>query len=257
MTVADIDQEELQAATYASLRAHPVTEEAEALVAKLAAIVEDHTIQTGLRKNKRKDGAGKLGYATGAFLADLLRPLWSEEPNGWVYRSLKKASYNGAAVAWRTFEQLFEGLEGLEFLDHVPGHKVANDPYEDRTQYAARFRATPALLKFCRDHGVEPTKSMEHFEFEYDLPEPPIERRARKPKNFFGKNTAPTGRPMEFERTPQVLKIEDAVRELNEFFDKQVLRGAAHHGYIRIFSNGDDPEFVWNKGGRFYSQHFV
>jgi hypothetical protein len=24
---------------------------------------------------------------------------------------------------------------------------------------------------------------------------------------------------------------------------------------IRIFSNGDDPDFNWNKGGRFYSQH--
>jgi len=70
------------------------------------------------------------------------------------------------------------------------------------------------------------------------------------------KSTAPTGRPMEFERTTQVLKIEEAVRELNEFFNKQVLRGGAHHGYIRIFSNGDDPDFDWNKGGRFYSQHF-
>ena len=250
-------QEELQAASYASLRAHATSEQAKALVAKLAAMVEDHTIQTGLRKNKRKDPAGKLAYATGAFLADLLRPLWKEEQNGWVYRSLKKASFNGEAVAYRTFEQLLGGLKGLQFLDQVPGHKVANDPYEDRTQYASRFRATPALLKFCRDDRVEPTKCSEHFEFEYDLPEPPIERRARKLKNLFGKSTAPTGRPMEFERTPQVQKIEDAVRELNVFFSKQVLRGGSHHGYIRIFSNGDDPDFDWNKGGRFYSQHFV
>ena len=250
-------QEELRAATYASLRAHATSDRAEALVATLAAMVEDHTIQTGLRKNRRKDPAGKLVYATGAFLADLMKPLWDEEPNGWVYRSLKKASFNGEAVAYRTFEQLFEGLKSLGFLDYVPGHKVANDPYEDRTQYASRFRATPALLKLCRDGHVEPTKCSEHFEFEYDLPEPPIERRARKPKNFFGKSTAPAGTPMEFERTTQVLKIEDAVRELNVFFSKQVLRGGSHHGYIRIFSNGDDPDFDWNKGGRFYSQHFV
>jgi len=49
--------------------------------------------------------------------------------------------------------------------------------------------------------------------------------------------------------------IENAVRELNTFFDMQTLRGGAHHGYIRIFSNGDDADFNWNKGGRFYSQH--
>jgi hypothetical protein len=45
---------------------------------------------------------GKLEYATGAFLADLLRPLDADEPNGWVYRSLKKTAFTGAAVTRRT-----------------------------------------------------------------------------------------------------------------------------------------------------------
>ena len=99
-------QEELQAATYATLRAHATSEQAKAFVVKLSSMVQEHTIQAGLRKNKRKDPAGKLAYATGAFLADLLRPLWKEEQNGWVYRSLKKASFNGEAVAYRTFEQV-------------------------------------------------------------------------------------------------------------------------------------------------------
>jgi len=148
MTLA-YTQEELQAASYAALRAHATSEQAKALVAKLASMVEEHTIQIGLRKKKRRGTAGKLEYATGAFLADLLRPLDADEPNGWVYRSLKKASFTGAAVPRRTFEQLVEGLKGLGLLDHVLGHKVASDPYEDRTQYASRFRATPALLKFC------------------------------------------------------------------------------------------------------------
>ncbi len=139
-----VTQKELQAATYASLRAHATSEQAKVLVAKLSSMVEERTIQIGLRKKKRKDTAGKLEYATGAFLADLLRPLDADEPKGWVYRSLRKASFNGAAVPWRTFEQLREGLESLAFLDHVPGHKVSKDRYADRTQYASRFRATPA-----------------------------------------------------------------------------------------------------------------
>jgi hypothetical protein len=249
------DQEELQAATYAALRAHATSDDAKALVAKLAAMVEDCTIKAGLRKNKRTGTANKLEYATGAFLADLLRPLATEEPNGWVYRSLKKTSFTGAAVTRRTFEQLVDGLKGLAFLDHVPGHKVAEDRYEDSTQYASRFCATQALLRFCSDYGVEPTKAVEHFEFEYDLPKHPVELRARKDKDYFGK-TVPTGRVMEFERTEAVEKMENRVRELNAFFAKQTLRGGSHHGYVRIFSNGDDQDFDWNKGGRFYSQHF-
>lgn len=199
-------------------------------------------------KSQTESTTTDWAYATGAFLADLLRSRNADKTNGWVYRSLKKASFKGEAVAWRTFEQLFKGLQGLGFLDHVPGHKVADDPYDDRTQYAARFRATPALLKFCVDHHVEPTKWSEHFLFKYDLPEHPVDLRARKPKDYLGRSIVPTGTPMEFERTNKVAKIEDAVRELNEFFDKQILRGGEHHGNIRIFSNGDDSDFDWNKG---------
>jgi hypothetical protein len=249
-----VNQEELQAATYATLRAHATSDEAKALVAKLAVMVEDCTIRAGLRKNKRTGTAGKLEYATGAFLADLLRPLGTEEPNGWVYRSLKKTSFTGAAVTRRTFEQVVDGLKGLAFLDHVPGHKVAEDRYEDSTQYASRFCATPALLMFCSEHDVGPAKAVEHFEFEYDLPKHPVELRARKDKDYFGR-TVPTGRVMEFERTEAVERMENMVRELNTHFAKQTLRGGSHHGYVRIFSNGDDPDFKWNKGGRFYSQH--
>jgi hypothetical protein len=248
-------QEELQAASYASLRAHATSEQAKALVAKLSSMVEEYTIRAGLRQRKRRDTAGKLKYATGAFLADLLRPLDAEEPNGWVYRSLHKASFTGKVVGRHAFFQLIDGLKGLGFLQHVPGHKTS-DEREDTGKYAARFRATPALLRFCTHHGVVPTTVLDHFEFEYDLPEHPVQLRARKLKNFFS-STELVGRPMEFERTPVVKGMEHAIRELNEFFAKHTLRGGLHQGYIRIFQNGDDPDFSWDKGGRFYSQPFT
>jgi hypothetical protein len=66
-------EEELKTATYASLRAHPISEGAEALVKTLAAMLQDHALATGARKNKRNSTAEKLDYAVGAFLADLLR----------------------------------------------------------------------------------------------------------------------------------------------------------------------------------------
>jgi hypothetical protein len=131
----------------------------------------------------------------------------TDEPNGWVYRSLKKAAFTGAAVPRRTFEQLYGGLKGLAFLDHVPGHKVSNER-EDTGKYAARFRATPALLRFSAEHGVEPTKALDHFEFEYDLPKHPIELRARKEKDYYSK-TKPDGKTMEFERTGFVEDMEN------------------------------------------------
>ncbi|UPK35264.1 hypothetical protein IVB18_46110 [Bradyrhizobium sp. 186] len=255
MTPIHIDKELLQAAKYASLRAHPTSEQAIALVAKLASMVEEHTLRAGLRQKKRKDTAGKLEYATGAFLADLLRPYDAEEPNGWVYKSLNKTSFTGASVGRHAFDQLYNGLEGLGFLQHVPGHKVSGE-HSDMGKYAARFRATPELLTFCTEQGVPPSAVLDHFEFEYDLPKHPVELRKRKLKNFFRSSDIP-GKPMEFERTPALGGMEHVISEMNEFFAKQILRGGQHHGYVRIFQNGDDPHFDWNKGGRLYSQHFT
>lgn len=249
-----INREELQAATYATLRAHPTSEQAQALVAKLASMVEEYTIHAGLRERKRRDTAGKLQYATGAFLADLLRPFEVEEHEGcWVYKSLNKASFTRAPVGRHAFNQLYNGLEGLGFLQHVPGHKVSEER-EDTGKYAARFRATPELLRFCTEHGVPPAAVLDHFEFEYELPKHPVQLRKRKLKTSY-RTTEPVGKPMEFERTPMVEGMERAISELNEFFAKHTLRGGVHQGYVRIFQNGDDPDFHWNKGGRLYSQH--
>src|SRR5580698_3505959 len=108
MTFAPFDQHELQGATYAALRAHPITEQATALVTTLARVLDDHALATGARKNKRKSTAEKLDYAVGAFLADLLRAYGDseEEPNPWVYRSMHAKSFTGDPVSSRIFGRL-------------------------------------------------------------------------------------------------------------------------------------------------------
>jgi hypothetical protein len=255
MKFIPFDQDELQAATYAALRAHPISEQAQALVSTLAGMLDNHALATGARKNKRKSTAEKLDYAVGAFLADLLRAYGDgePEPNPWVYRSMHAKSFNGAAVSYRTFGSLVDGLKQLGFLQRVDGYKVDS---EDRGKFAARFRATPALLAFCSDRAVNPANVHDHFEFEYDLPTEVIELRATKIDEYWQK-TKPVGKSMEFERDRFVPIIEDQVKELNEFFAQQKLRGGSHHGYVRIYNNGDNPRFHWNMGGRLYSQHFT
>jgi hypothetical protein len=255
MTSVPVDQEELQSATYASLRAHPISEEAKALVSTLADMLDEQALATGARKNKRKSTAEKLDYAVGAFLADLLRAYGDGEPtpNPWAYRSLHAKSFTGASVSYRTFASLVDGLTQLGLLQHVDGPKVSN---EDRGKFAARFRGTPALLAFCSDRAVAPANVHDHFEFEYDLPTEVVELRATKKGEYWVK-AKPVGEPMDFEREGIVRSIEDHVKELNEFFAKQKLLGGSHHGYVRIFHNGDNPRFLWNMGGRLYSQHFT
>src|ERR1700746_3047639 len=105
--------EELQAATYAALPAHPISDQAKALVGTLARMLDDHALAMGVRKYKRNSTAEKLDYAVGAFLADLLRAYGDNEPtpNPWVYRSMHAKSFTGASVAYRTFAPLVDGLQ--------------------------------------------------------------------------------------------------------------------------------------------------
>jgi hypothetical protein len=249
-----VSQEELQAATAATLRAYPTSNEAQALVRELASLVAEHELQSGARQKSRKGTKDSFDYAVGAFIADLLKPLGSEPRHEWVYRSMHAKSFTGKQVTHRTFKRLVEQLVALSFVDRVEGYRVSDDS-SDTGRYAARFRATPKLLQLCERHGVAPTQAVDHFKYEYDLPAEPLQLRSGKQKNFY-RDTEITGKPMDFERTFITNMMETDLRELNEFFAKQVLRGGSHEGYVRIFNNGDDPAFDWNMGGRLYSQFY-
>ena len=172
-------EEELQAATYASLRAHPISEQATALVSTLAAMLET----TPLRRERGRTSARAPPRNWTMRWERSLRTycermaIASRTPNPWVYRSMHTKSFNGASVSYRTFGWLVDGLTQLGFIQHVEGHRVDS---EDRGKFAARFRATPALLAFCSDRAVDPAKVHDHFEFEYDLPTEVVELRATK-----------------------------------------------------------------------------
>ena len=253
---ANISQDELQEATAATLRAHATSKEAEALVADIASRVAENELATGTRQNRRRDTAGDLVYAVGAFVADLLKPLGSERPHEWVYRSMHAKSFTAKKVKYRTFASIVEQLDELGFLDRAEVSQHVDGPGEVG-RYAARFRATPKLLRLCERHGVAPMKALDHFEYEYDLPKEPLELRAKKEESFDGGDAKPSGKLLEFERFFYTDIMETDLRDLNEFFAKQTLRGGTHQGYIRIFNNGDDPHFRWNMGGRLYSQYFA
>ncbi|HEX3524957.1 MAG TPA: hypothetical protein VHT52_23085, partial [Stellaceae bacterium] len=67
-------------------------------------------------------------------------------------------------------------------------------------------------------------------------------------RRFYG--TKVRGKIMEIDPSPHTELLEQDVRELNTFLGRFDLRGGVHSGFVRIFNQGDDEEFDWNKGGR-------
>ena len=242
--------DELRHATFASLEGHACTEAAQALTKALNERVVHQLTRaetTGAAKTNRK----KLKLAIGAFLADLLTP------NGkWVYRSLKRDSFTGGPVGASAFIPLQQALRELGFVEHQPGVDQWFGGFDEGgpelvgRRWASRYCATNKLIALAAEHGISSENVLDHFD--YGLPKQPLQKRAASTRDA-GRKVQ--GRVMKFEHTDLSQKLESDVRELNEYLAKQSFGGGCvHRGYVRIFQNGDDPHFNWDRGGRLYSQ---
>jgi pimeloyl-ACP methyl ester carboxylesterase len=141
-------------------------------------------------------------------------------------------------------------------VEHAEGFaEFSNSPFGSSVsqRWAARFRATPAMLELAVRHRVPIRSADKHFTFQYELPKAPLQKREAKTSNPYTRKQV-RGRPMTLAHTPTSRQLEADVRELNEFLDRQQIEGGVHQGYIRIFQNGDAAGFNWNYGGRLYSQ---
>jgi hypothetical protein len=243
----------LRQAPYASLDAKARGECADRLSARLVSDLVAWEGAASKRTNVRRKGLGKLKAAVAAFAADLLHARNHPEADGWVYRPLAKGSFTGKAVSSRDFRSIGDAWTACGLLEHKPGYIKTvefdpGDPIRTRGK-VSRFRATPKLLQTCAEYGVTPQGAGEHFR--YPPPEHPLVLTAASRRVGSWKEA---GRVLKFKRTRRAEVLERRVKELNDFLDQHVIRGATHRWLKRIFHEGDQPGFDWNKGGRLYSE---
>jgi hypothetical protein len=243
----------LRNATFATLSGHAVTKEAKGLLADVyARVVADQLEHEETNRNPRK-----LRSAVDAFLADLLIAQSGDEPREWVYRAMNPRGFTGALVGYRVFLKVVASSSRLELIQHAGGVDHYTQGFGESgkglvaRRYASRFRATVRLLDLSTAHQVVPADAAEHFAFSHRLPKHPLQKRTASTRTNYGKKVR--GLIMKFDPTPPSEQLEAEVRELNEFLAKQQIEGGVHEGYLRIFQNGDNPEFQWNFGGRLYS----
>jgi hypothetical protein len=241
---------ELRDATFASLEGQACTEAAQALTDAAYELVLPQLIRAEAR-GTAKTNCKKLKVAISAFLADLL-----SADGGWVFRSLKKDRFTGGRVGAAAFISLQQALRELCLIEHREGvgnwsGDLEGGPDLVFRRWASRYRPTAALISLAAEHGINPANALDHFD--YGLPKHPLQKRAASTRDGSGRKLR--GKILKFQPSDLSRRLEAEVRELNEFLALQRFGGGCvHGGYLRIFQNGDDPLFDWNRGGRLYSQ---
>ena len=238
---------------YASLNCRAISDEAKALIDQLSSVVEDQEIESGKRKNRRREKTTRKQWqAVESFAGDLLFAATKAKAEGWCYRSLKAENFTNERVTYRAFTSLLKALEGLGYVEHIKGQQRVQkvgfaDGYIASKGKASRFRVTEGFLKLAEINGIFRDEVRHHFI--QGLPQHPLVLKENS-KRINGDKLS--GKAMKFVHTPKSLELESEVRELNEFLDDFDIRGAVHKGYRRIFNKGDISGFDWNRGGRLY-----
>jgi hypothetical protein len=255
----------LENARYAALTSRARTEEANALVDHVMALLPEVTPEkangTATPKRTRGPYAGtrkQWRRAVEGLLADLLGAHNSDKAKGWVYRSLQTKSFSGnKEVGHRAFKFVVEGLTKVGLMEHKPPVTYWTQGFGEqgpdlaRFRRTSRFKATPELLEQSAEHGVIPRDVGQHFMAE--LPADPLVLRAASIRSEEDGYKV-KGPLLPINPTTHTAKLEKEVRDLNTFFDQFALRGGTHRGFVRAFNEGNSEAFRWNKGGRLYSQ---
>jgi hypothetical protein len=226
--------EHLNCARYASLTSRAVTDAARDVVDRRIEFLEGREEYRKARKNRRsKTAQHGIRRAMEGFVGDLLRAYQDEKSGGWVYRSKKSGSFTGERVSYREFCAVLDSLVGS--VETRTGYQPWSDGFDPGGPRlplrgkATRYRATPSLIEWCSELGVDVSDINNHFI--QDLPRHPLVLRTGSVRDRYGAKVR--GRPMKFERTRKALELEEQVRDLNNFLDGFDLRGGAHRGYVR------------------------
>jgi hypothetical protein len=233
---------------YAELRSRCRTPAARELITRLHADVDRYEQESGSRVRRRRErSSAKFTDALERIIGDLLRARSGEKATGRVYRPIGKTNFRDAPVKYDMFVRALDGMKALGLAGHRKGQtRYFETGFDYRATIpgrAARFWATPKLVKLAESYGLTRGNVGEHF-----FPEPPTNPLVLK-DYATGRGRYKEGGPViKYKRTPATERLETDIRELNDFLARFELIGARHEGYLRIFNNQS-----WKKGGRLYS----
>jgi hypothetical protein len=218
---------------YAALLSRSRTSAARQLILQVCSDITAWEQQSGKRVYKRRSRSREIfSNAVERFVGDLLRAKADKNASGRVYRSIGKTSFGDDPVNFDVFKGVLDGLKSLGLVGHRKGqtryHETGFEPGHRVTisGRAARFWATPKIVKLAEEHGIHSGNVGDHF-----AAEPPTNPLVLK--DFAtGRGRYRESGPVikDYERTPETERLERDIKELNEFLARFELTGGATRG---------------------------
>ena len=246
-----LDPSDLNNARYLTLSFHPFSESAFALRAKLQESIIVASDKTKGRGRPPNDTA--IANAALLIVAEIIDVAKGKIQRS-VHHGLAAGKFTGKPISYRHFKAAMTGLEKLKLVRIRKGSYGHKSMFADAENpgvpcgYNTRWHPTLNLIELGKAFNITYKNIESHFQI--TLPDEPIILRESSKGDW---QTRVKGRLVKFPETPNTKRLEDEVREINEFLKDFKLTGATHRGYRRIFNQGDDLRiYKWDKGGRLY-----
>lgn len=216
----------------------------------------------GLTERKKQAGdatLGKLRTATTALLADLMnlaRPARHSKAPLAAAHGMSRSHFQSSKLGfgYDIFTQVAGALEAEGLLVRRIGYPSWGAPEDQKEGAATCFLMTEELIGRGEVAGVGVGDWETHWTLGFDgvaADDKRLELRAKR-KTKWGDKLPSEELPVDLS-DPRAAELDTQILRINQFLLGHKIDGLSFQGLRRIFNNGDQPDFAWNKGGRFYS----
>lgn len=237
--------------------------EAQRLVEALVyEVVLPHRSTLGHSKRAGAATLTKLQFATEALLTDLTNLRRSTGISAAPLAGAHGMSRDDfpskrLGFGYDIFRLVVAALENQSLLTREVGFPRWEAAHSEKVGVATCFSLTDRMIELAESHGVRLIEWGRHWTFQESggtsINGPRVELRAKR-RSLRGEKQPAEHMTVDL-NDPVVQSIGQQLQRINAFLRSQQIDGLAFAGLRRIFNNGDQPDFEWNKGGRFYSAH--
>lgn len=224
-------------------------------------VVVPYRLTLGHSKKPGEATISKVRTAVEALLADLFSLARARASSGLHVagaHGMSRSNFSSKGhlgFGYDIFSQVVRALEGEGLLTRRIGYPKWEAPRGERTGTATCFSLTAKMIDLADAHEVLLDHWSDHWTSKTSrgaITSGPLVSLRAKRETIRGEKQSAKSLPVDWSN-PKVQAINGQMERINAFLQAEQIDGVAFAGLRRLFNNGDQDDFDWNKGGRFYS----